>query len=74
MSKASNKAISAPSVDDWRAQDDMRTLTRAAEIQADKARMSAARREAEKQVKALSSISAPKRPTSTAKRLSGRRI
>lgn len=40
----------------WRARDDLSTLSRAAEIQADKARLSAARSEAKKQMKALSSV------------------
>lgn len=45
-------------VDDmkWRARDDIRTLQQAAEIQRDKARMKAAKAEAQAQVKQLSSV------------------
>lgn len=42
--------------DSWRARDDIHTLQRAAEITADKARVRAARAEADRQKKALDRI------------------
>lgn len=56
---ASPRALKHPSpcVDEsWRARDDLRTLQQAKEIQADKARVKAAEREAEAQVKAIQSV------------------
>lgn len=51
------KSIPGPCVDDsWRARDDLSTLQRAREIQNDKARVKAAEREAELQVKAIQSV------------------
>ncbi len=48
-----------PSFDDakWRAQEDMRTLTRAKEIEADRARMAAAQKEVQAEMKKLQSVS-----------------
>lgn len=43
-------------VDKWEAQDALRTLQRAAEIRGNKALMKAAKTEAGKQIKALSSV------------------
>ena len=40
----------------WRAQDDLRTLSRAAEIGKDKARVRAAKTEAKKQMSALQTV------------------
>lgn len=40
----------------WRARDDLRTLTQAQEIAADKARLAAAKREATKQQQSLSRV------------------
>lgn len=40
----------------WRAEDDMRTLTRAKEIEADRARMAAAKRVAEQKIKEMQSV------------------
>ena len=40
----------------WRAEDDVRTLQRAAEVRADKQRMSAATKMAKRQMKALRSV------------------
>jgi hypothetical protein len=45
----------------WRAEDDLRTLQRAQEIQADKARMGMAKRMAAQQVKALSKVAGKSR-------------
>jgi len=42
----------------WRARDDLSTLTRAQEISADRSRLAAARREAQKQASSLNKISA----------------
>lgn len=58
MAKA--KAIAAPrkSAEDrkWQAQDDLRTLQRAQEIQADKSRLQAAKVEVRNQMAALSKV------------------
>ena len=43
-------------VDQWEAQDALRTLQRAAEIQSNKSLMRAAKREADAQIKALSRV------------------
>lgn len=43
----------------YQAQDDLRTMQRAAEIQADKKRMVAAQKEAASQVKALQTVAKP---------------
>ncbi len=40
----------------WRAQDDMRTLTRAKEIEADRARMAAVQREIQAEMKKLQTV------------------
>lgn len=52
------KSTAINRVDDmkWRARDDIRVLQQAAEIQRDKARMRAAKSEAQAQVKQLSSV------------------
>jgi len=59
--KGAVKAVRAPSMTaedrSWRARDDLRTLTRAQEISADKVRMAAAKREAAKQQASLARIS-----------------
>lgn len=44
----------------WRAEDDMRTLTRAKEIEADRARLVAAKRVAEQKIKEMQSVVAKK--------------
>lgn len=55
--KSNAPAQSAIDVDQsWRARDDLSTLSRAAEISADKKRLTAARAEAKKQMKALSTV------------------
>lgn len=46
----------------FQAEDDMRTLTRAKEIEADKARMAAAKRVAEQKIKEMQSVVAKKTP------------
>lgn len=60
MATTKAKAAPAPrmSADEksWRARDDLRTIQAAQQIQQDKARMTAAQREAQSQVKALQSI------------------
>lgn len=56
MAKRKTKPAPAQVLDDrgdWRAQDDLRTLSQAAEISRDKKRMSAAKVEAKKQMKSL---------------------
>ena len=40
----------------WQAQDDLRTMQRAAEVKADPSRVKAAQAEAQSQIKALSSV------------------
>ena len=40
----------------WQAEDDMRTLTRAKEIEADRARMAAAKKVAEQKIKEMQSV------------------
>lgn len=58
--KASNSGLvaSTGSFDEkkWRAQEDMRTLTRAREIEADRTRLAAAKREAGTELKKLQAI------------------
>lgn len=44
----------------WRAEEDMRTLTRAKEIEGDRARMAAAKRVAEQKIKEMQSVVAKK--------------
>lgn len=44
----------------YQAQDDLRTIQRASEIQADKGRMTAAQKEAQNQMAALSSVAKKK--------------
>lgn len=51
----------------WRAEDDMRTLTRAKEIEGDRARLAAAKRIAETKIKEMQSVVA-KKPTATARK------
>lgn len=64
MAKA--KSTSAPAIrmsamdKQYRAQDDLRTIQRAAEIQSDKGRMTAAQKEAQNQMAALSSVAKKK--------------
>lgn len=51
--------IGMPSMADekrWQAEDDMRTLTRAKEIEADRARMAAAKRIAEQKIKEMQKV------------------
>ena len=51
--------ISMPSAFDekkWQAEDDMRTLTRAKEIEADRTRMAAAKRIAEQKIKEMQKV------------------
>lgn len=56
-SKSANTLMPSPVCDlDYRARDDMQTLRRAAEITGDKSRLSAAKREAQKDMKALEKI------------------
>lgn len=58
---ASNKTEAAPAYEDkWRAEDDMRTLTRAAEIKADPKRYKAALTLAREQMKALAEVTMKK--------------
>lgn len=67
-----------PSEDNWRAQDDMRTLTRAKEIELDKKRMSAAQAEARREQAKLSSIvgkpKAAAKPAARGGKLNNKRI
>jgi len=44
----------------WRAEEDMRTLTRAKEIESDRSRMAAAKRVAEQKIKEMQSVVAKK--------------
>lgn len=44
----------------WQAQDDLRTIQRASEIQMDKSRMTAAQKEAQSQIASLSSLTKKK--------------
>ncbi len=56
-SATKRQSVSAPCVNEsWRARDDLSTLQRAREIQNDKARVKAAEREADAQVKAIQSV------------------
>lgn len=53
----SDTAECSPKVNDkWRAEDDLRALQRAAEIQSDKSRMTAAKAVAKEQMNALSKV------------------
>lgn len=63
------KSIPIAAFDDskWRAEEDMRTLTRAKEIEADRARLSAAKKVAEQQIKKMQSVVA-KKPVPTARK------
>lgn len=56
------KSISPVAFDDakWRAEEDMRTLTRAKEIEADRTRLAAAKRVAEQKIKEMQSVVAKK--------------
>lgn len=59
--RSTSKVSAAPLVDDnWRAQDALRTLTRAKEIERDRDLMRAVKMEAKKQAKALDSVCKPK--------------
>lgn len=58
MSKSKTKAMAVPSMDDWQAQDDLRTLARAREIKADAKRMAAVRKLAEQQMVAAAAVAA----------------
>lgn len=62
--------VSIMAMDDakWRAEDDMRTLTRAKEIESDRARMAAAKRVAEQKIKEMQSVVAKKVPAPTRKK------
>ncbi|MES2730018.1 MAG: hypothetical protein V4621_08010 [Pseudomonadota bacterium] len=51
----------------WQAEDDMRTLARAKEIEADRARLAAAKRIAEQKIKEMQSVVA-KKTTPTARK------
>jgi len=51
----------------WRAIEDMHTLSRAKEIEADRTRMAAAKREAEKKIKEMQKI-VEKKPTTTSRK------
>lgn len=50
----------------YRAEDDMRTLTRAKEIENDRARMAAAKKCAEQKIKEMQSVVSKKPPAKTA--------
>lgn len=52
-------AVPMPGEDNWRAQDALRTLTRADEIRRDKDLMRQVKVEAQKQIKATSKVIAP---------------
>lgn len=58
--KKSTSSIMAIDDAKWRAEDDMRTLTRAKEIEMDRARMTAAKRVAEQKIKEMQSVVAKK--------------
>jgi PHD/YefM family antitoxin component YafN of YafNO toxin-antitoxin module len=49
---------------DWRAQSDMETLKRAKEIEADRARLAAAKREIDREMKKLEAVKMGNRPKS----------
>jgi hypothetical protein len=51
----------------WRAEEDLRTLTRAKEIEADRKRMAAAQKMAASKVKEMQSVVAKKPPTTRRK-------
>ncbi len=55
-SMMSSPAIAPPGKDDWRAKDDLSTLTRAEEIRRDSGRHRAAKKEGKSQIKRLSGI------------------
>lgn len=56
-SKSANKLEAMPACDlDYRARGDMETLRRAKEIEGDRQRLAAARREAQKDMKALEAV------------------
>jgi hypothetical protein len=69
--KSTADAPMSPDMDRWRAKDDLRTLSSAAEIARDKARMRAAKSEAQRQMKALATVAgkAPADKMSRRKRL-----
>ena len=58
MAKAKTVAAPRKSAEDrkWQAQDDLRTLQRAQEIQADRSRLNAAKTEVKNQMAALSKV------------------
>ncbi len=59
--------------DPWQAQDDMRTLLRAKEIEADRTRHLAAKKEAAKQVTQMQKVVAKPVSSKTAPRSSGKK-
>lgn len=72
--KANDAPVASLGMDkSWMAQDDLRTLSRAQEIQKDKARLAAARAEATKQMASLSSVAGGDR-AARMKRLEGRKL
>lgn len=70
---ATKKVVNSMVMDDakWRAEDDMRTLTRAKEIEADRARMTAAKRVAEQKIKEMQKV-VNKAPTASKQVKTGR--
>lgn len=79
--KAANSIAPIADDDKWRAESDLRTLRDAEEIRMDKARVARAQSVARDQMKALSKVAGPEKPSkprssnpSLAKRLEKRRI
>jgi hypothetical protein len=73
MQMTAKKSNSPMAFDDakWRAEEDMRTLTRAKEIEADRARLAAAQKVATQKIKEMQSVVAKKpaaRPTQPARK------
>ncbi len=57
MSKSKGKGVPMPvGMDDWQAQDDLRTLARAREIKADPKRVAAVKKLAEQQMVAAAAV------------------
>lgn len=67
MTTKKSNAIPAFDERKWQAEDDMRTLTRAKEIEADRARLAAAKKVAETKIKEMQSVVA-KKVTPTARK------
>jgi hypothetical protein len=69
MQMTTKKPMGIMAFDDakYRAEDDMRTLTRAKEIEADRARLAAAKKVAEQKIKEMQSVVA-KKVTPTARK------